>query len=80
MRSSLLSFGTVPALVALALFGHPPASAGSIMLRSGLCGSAGIISIPLKRVPRSKDDQRPCSTGCHAACSARKRLLLDDDA
>lgn len=79
MRSRLLRVGILPALGALALFGHPPAAASS-MLRSTVCGSGAVVTIPLKRAPRPGDDQPSYPGGCHAACSVRKRALPGDEA
>lgn len=74
MRSRLLGAGALPAITAIALFGHPPLAA-SPMLHVSLCGSGAVATIPLKRAPRPGDDQPGYPGGCHAACSVRKRLL-----
>ncbi|KRB81198.1 hypothetical protein ASE00_14425 [Sphingomonas sp. Root710] len=78
MRSRLLRAGAVPALAALALFGHPPVAA-SPMLRSIMCGSGVVVTIPLRRAPRPGEDQPTYPGGCHAACLVRKGVLLGDE-
>lgn len=79
MRSRLLRAGVLPSLAALVLFGHPPVTA-SPMLRSMVCGSGAVVTIPMKRAPRRGDDQPSYPGGCHAACSVRKRALPGEGA
>ncbi|MES2496435.1 MAG: hypothetical protein V4618_09985 [Pseudomonadota bacterium] len=80
MRSSFGPVGIFGAAGALVVLSQPPAMAQPLMAHIAICGSAAMIDIPLRRAPgRSKDDEQPCSAGCHALSAPRKRALSQDD-
>jgi hypothetical protein len=66
----------VAALGSLSTAGVPPAAA-PVALFAELCGSHGVVTIPLDGAPPSR--RRDCPAGCHALCGRRNLAETEED-